>query len=163
MVVVQRISTWWSKASRGAPGAVRRSALPRAYPVTPSSSSYLYEGHRRREWEGDFEDRLVETTEGDVLPQTAGNLSLLLEDGTLRVDVWWSGQMGSPRRGRRTEALRLVNGELGQVLTNGRHSVEGGWLYVEDTYNVAMTPAVDAALFTARPPVRRFDFRARLR
>ncbi|GAA3342391.1 hypothetical protein GCM10020358_37210 [Amorphoplanes nipponensis] len=164
MIVVQRVVTEWTKRSRGAPGAVRRNAVPEACPVPPADGAgVLVHQVFARERDG-FAGR--ETRSGHTLPASGslpldGVAGVRLEraDGRLQVTgvtgVWCQCFTVFPRRPDRT-VLVLLPGRWGRWRLNFRlweDDGHGEWRYQKWVVNVAhLAGPAPAELFQASPP-----------
>ena len=156
-VVVQRVRTSWTKASRGAAWAGTRNAAPTVFPLPHGLRSGLHE---------------VVTRESDAFrPQmserdlTDPGLILREVNGLLRVQPPEATIVGMPRRNGRPPAVRLSPGQWLQWQINYRMvgvTRGGQWSYRLDTFNVAYNPALPEVFF-ATPPTRRVVERGILR
>jgi len=157
-IVVQQVAVRYSKATRGAPGAIHRNTLPRAFPLIAVQAPYVCQRHSLVEQGDSFTHRLMDERVAEEPPTSERDLALRGNRGLLLVDVHWSPFAGKPRRGNRNGVLALRVGERGRITTNGRHTSYSGQWYTRDTYNVAFVEEVSAGLFTDRPPDREVSF-----
>jgi hypothetical protein len=161
-VLVQRLDTEWTKASRGGQGAVRRNGTPLGLPV-PSffgfhSDEFCFRIHRLRfsEQTG-FAPTETAEVQGDPVWRE-GCVVLAQEAEVVRVRFEYiPGSGGAPARemfdpsGDRLplseEAFTLRLGEWGRVSYNGRFSCvdTGNWWYTKVVCNVGLSlrPAPD--------------------
>jgi hypothetical protein len=157
-VAVHWVRTYWTRRSRGAPGAIRRSALPEAFPLPDAAPPFVHEV--RMSERDDFTPHstvtngLPSSTEVE-LTEANGLLHVLLvaqhapEWASNGLDLAWR-PAAVPLRPR--QALRW------QI--NHRFRAERGWYYRLDTLNVSYGKS-SAEVFL-HPPTRRIDERAQL-
>ncbi|MFF2045554.1 hypothetical protein ACFVVX_34560 [Kitasatospora sp. NPDC058170] len=154
-VVVQRVRTSWTKASRGGAGATLRNAAPTAFPLPPNMKAGLHE---------------VSILESDAfhphmreLDLSDPGLVLREADGLLRIHPPETSLFSMPRRNRRPPAVRLAPGQWLQWQINYRFvGTRGGqWSYRLDTFNISYGPASPAVFLKA--PTHRVDERGFLR
>lgn len=159
IILVQEIRTDWSKVSRGAPGAAKRAAVPRALPLPLHRADrdfYALFEHRVffSEWEG-FRDPGEQVACSEEVGQVIyGCVRLKLEGESLRV-VWKydPGYAGAPSRdGNPKQAFTLRPGQWGRVVYNGRFGEDEGWYYRQTTFNVALAERASACVFTESEP-----------
>lgn len=154
-VTVQRVQTWWTKASRGGAAAAVRNSAPTAFPLPPGFVSGLHDVVLR-----EFEEFAPVAR---VLDLADAGLELRVTDGLLRIGPPVTSVFSMPRRISRPPALRIAPGQWIQWLINYRlvGSRGGEWHYRLDTFNVAYGPVV-VDVFTGCPD-RRIDERSWLR
>jgi len=154
-VVIQVVTTRWTKASRGQPKAAARAAVPEVLALrAPGGDLVLVESVVADEQRG-FE--VVRTSEhAEALPLRVANVHVEVVEGAVRVTRRREAGAGWPNRPRDVVAFTLDAGEWGQVVTNHRHSSYAGWSYDKIVANVARPErrAVDAF---AGDPIRRLD------
>jgi hypothetical protein len=160
-VLIQRVQTTWTKASRGGPLAAIRNAAPVGFPLPSTVPPFVHEVWM---WESEGFRPLHRSNAG--LPDATGNSRVLLrveDDGRLRVQLELV-PFGIPNRKRRPPAVRLNRGEWLRWQVNYRFAGGTGgdqWTYRLDTLNIAFGE-VAADTFT-RDPARHVDERTRLR
>ncbi|MEW5630114.1 hypothetical protein AB1388_26660 [Streptomyces hydrogenans] len=154
-VVVQRVRTSWTKASRGSTGATVRNAAPIAFSLPTGLTSALH-------------DVSMQESDSFVPHMSVRDLSdpgLVLKesDGLLRVHRPETTIFSMPQRNRRPPALRLTPGQWLQWQINYRFvgTWGGPWSYRLDTFNVAYCPASPEVFLGT--PVHHVDERAPLR
>ena len=155
-VVVQRVRTSWTKASRGGVGAAARNAAPTVFSLPPGLRSGLHKVVMR---ESDaFSPQMSEQDLSDP------GLVLREADGLLRVQPPETSMFSMPRRNRRPPAVRLSPGQWLQWQINYRFvGTRGGqWSYRLDTFNITYVPT-SPEVFLDTPPTRRVDERGILR
>lgn len=130
-IVVQRVRTWWTIRSRGAPAATVRNAAPSAFTLPQDFTFGMHE--------------VVMDERDGFQPQTRQadlhdpGLPLRIVDGALRVRPPKLPGMGSaPRRNRRPPAVHLAGGQWVRWQINYRlvGSNGGPSHYRLDTFNV---------------------------
>lgn len=154
-VAIQVITSRWTKASRGQPGASRRAAVPEVLPLrAPGRDLIVVETVVAVEEHGFDVMRSIEHAE--ALPVRVANVAVEAIDGAVRVTRKREAGMGWPRRERDVVACTLAAGQWTQVITNHRHSGYSGWSYDKIVVNVAR-PAPRAPDAFVGDPVRRLD------
>ncbi|MCC2658744.1 MAG: hypothetical protein K0Q76_3852 [Panacagrimonas sp.] len=164
MIAIQCIETWWTKASRGEPGASARAASPDALTLPPATGSGEVTLHRVvLDERAGFEARSSVVVMS--LQETQRRLGgLVLHAGLDVLDVmftWSPYTVGAPER-RNGQAIRLHGGSWCRILHNGRMSDEQEWSYQQTVFNIALHPSTPA-LFLDSEPLRIDDHRAALR
>lgn len=158
MLIVQRIITEWTKASRGGADAGRRNATPDALPLPPfrdASAKCLYHDNRfleRNRFRHDAD--LAESTLQQQLRIEPLVLSIAADTITARF-VWSWHQCGAPDR-KSQDLFRLTLGEWGRFIVNGRFGAESTtgreWGYHKTVFNIALTPNFIPSLFVDSGP-----------
>lgn len=179
MIVVQRLVTEWTKASRGAPGAVKRNATPAALPLPPG---LLERREPYREHEVTFGERQAFEASGervvgearlpvDVWSRDRSPARLeLLADGSLGVSFRPGNHIGAAAgRPPNGDCFVLPVGTSGRVVWNGRFADydTGTWWYYRKTVvnvaNLADDLPLPADLFLRRSPTHVCSHMGRLR
>ena len=161
MLAVQWVEIFWTKATRGAPRANERVALPRAFAWVVPQGGVLATQHYRLHEEDGFQPRLVDE---EVAVQPGGVIDML---ACKRMADGWELRLlgtpgdGQPRRPRMERALCLHDGEAACIVVNSRHTGYFGQFYRETIYNVACGEQVPVERFL-RPPEHLLDMRAHL-
>jgi hypothetical protein len=155
-VVVQWVRTYWTKRSRGAPGAIRRSAVPEAFSLPEAVPPFVHEVRM-----SECDDFTPHSTVTSGLPPDA-QVELAEAEGVLRVLLvlqnapeWASSGLGL------RAAIALQPGQTLRWQVNYRFSPDRGWYYRLDTLNVCYGKGT-AGVFLG-PPAHRIDERSRLR
>lgn len=165
MIIVQNVTIFWTKATRGAPRSNERSVLPRAFQIDAcanKSKKYEFSSFVMSESNG-FTLTKREVTHSDVLPRIQGCLALFEEmDGCLSLGLRWVSSDGQPKRYPRPEAIKLHKGEWAQLSINGRHTNYSGQYYSEDTYNVAYGDEFQPDIFVSTVPNKEFSLKSDL-
>ncbi|WP_257386193.1 hypothetical protein [Tahibacter caeni] len=122
----------WTKATRGAPRANERAALPRAFATAPSEARYTHDRYTMAEQEA---FRLVHARKvSDVLP--AGDAGLLLQVDGDRLVVGLRATSGRPLRHGRRALARLACGDHARLRFNARFASYSGQYYTETIFHV---------------------------
>jgi hypothetical protein len=159
---VQQVDVTYTKASRGAPGAARRNALPRAFAMhVAGDAPFAFERYVLRERDGFVPVRREAATSASA-PGRQNGLTLSAAAGRVTVGLRWSPFAGRPPRRPVPRALELYPGQTARLFVNARHASYAGQWYAETTYNVAFGPALAPDAFTAARPGAQLDLRANL-
>jgi hypothetical protein len=158
MLQIQRITTKWTKLSRGGDGAVRRNATPDGLPIPPisdSSADYILHDNRFLEWE-EF-DHNSTLTVLNIEPH------ILLEPLILHITsdyvatrfIWSWNHCGAPERDSH-DSFQLSLGQWGRFTCNGRFGHESSfgreWIYHKTVFNVAFVRDFRSDLFLQSIP-----------
>lgn len=158
MLVVQRITTEWTKISRGGDGATKRNVTPIAMELPPLagvSSNYLLHNIRYHEWK-DF------AYQADVVELDASThiriepVFLQFTENVVEVRFVWSWHhCGAPERDSH-DLFRLSLGQWGRFTCNGRFGAQtlcgSEWRYHKTVFNIAVIDEFDENLFIATSP-----------
>ncbi|MEU5068901.1 hypothetical protein ACFVJM_39385 [Streptomyces virginiae] len=130
-VVVQRVRTTWTKASRGGAAAAVRNAAPMAFPLPPDLTSGLHEVQMREADGFQPHERVLDFADLEVTLREA--------DGSLRVSPPQMSSFATHPRSGRPPAARISAGQWLRWQVNYRliASYGGQWHYRLDTFNVA--------------------------
>ncbi|WP_410580193.1 hypothetical protein [Amycolatopsis sp. lyj-108] len=144
-VAAQWVRTYWTKDSRGAPGATRRNAVQPGF-LLPETTRPLVHEVTIREWAG-FAP--VEKMRRE--PPDPAEVKVVRESDLLRIRICPSG-FGKPYRRRRPPAVELAPGEWLRWRINYRFvgSSGGQWYYCQATLNLANGP-VTPEIFLGTP------------
>lgn len=162
LVLLQTITTQWSKAARGAPTAARRRGVPEALLVPaalPSTTEMAVICHEVRYGERDgFQMPEFSTVQRDVLSGTlhAHNLNISLDGEVLRVDLAWT--WGAPMRRPVRGIMSAVLGEWGRVCFNYRTSsgYAARWVYGQVIANIGLFVRPEPAIFRTTQPSKTY-------
>lgn len=161
MILVQKLITVWTKASRGGAGATVRNATPKAlqipYRGDASPDSVLFQQVRYDEYFNFSPRETVTIGPLAALRDSADELDLQLEDGVLRVVFAWNERCGAPRRPS-SRAIRIRQGQWCCLLYNGRRPYESFWHFETTIVNIGID--VDDDAFTSSAPLETSDNRA---
>lgn len=169
MILVQHITSSWSKASRGGPPAARRNAVPEALPLPTEAAGKrgdtLIQHTVSYGEDNDFASPLHDSlTAGGAGVIRVGCVRVEPLAGAARVAFEYDPRAaGMPPRDTHPRAaaktgFELGAGEWGRVLYNGRFSSdEGGWWYRKTVVNVACCDEVKAEVFVSTRPLYTID------
>ena len=161
MLVVQIVEIIWTKATRGAPRANERAAVPRAFPVHGDRATYLRQHYRMIESE-DFAPTLLTEESSETVPSQQRSLRIRkTSDSKLSLGLVWSPIEGQPSRHPKPEAIELSAGQFARLIINGRHTSYSGQHYSEVIYNVAFVETPQPHVFL-REPDHEFSLAANL-
>ena len=140
-LVIQLIHCQWTRASRGAPGATLRNAVPEHLPVPAEilTSPECWQHEVSFAESSNFAPHARLTQLPSDFRSTAGLALERNDDGVLCRFVWGPG-IGAPEREART-AFNLRPQQSGRLCFNGRLSLDAhsdrGWQYQKFVYNIA--------------------------
>jgi hypothetical protein len=175
IAVVQIISVHWGKKSRGAPGSIKRNAIPEAvemplYKFALTDSEWIDHSltfYEHEDFQNAHEAISVEKTLDSEEIRKYGCTYVQKHLQSLRVD-WkydWR-EAGMPLRATKTkDAFELELNQWGRVVYNGRFvSEEDGynWWYEKIVVNVGLFMNPTADVFIATAPQVTIDKRRRL-
>ncbi len=162
VVLVQHIRVVWTKASRGAPNAVRRNAVASAVPFNLGAGApWVFHSVRFREETGFAREHDRVLTQESYRERDHALLLELVPDG-VQVGFRWQPTMGQPPRREKRDAFTLTAGCYGRVVVNGRHSAYDNHWYSQDTFNVIFQAEPRGDAFVVREPNGVLDLRASL-
>jgi len=143
--VVQRVQTWWTVESRGAPAATVRNAAPVAFPLPQDYTFTMYEVVMQ-----EHDGFRPQTRQADL---TDPGLPLHLVDGALRVRPPKLAFASAPRRHRRPPAVYLMPGQWLRWQINYRIvGMNGGPShYRRDTFNIHFGSPSSPDVFLGAP------------
>ena len=157
--IVQFISIWWSKTSRGGLLAEHRNQIPRAFPLPTPPATYdrfkHYMVHRIQfDEQNQFLEPLREAVEAPKIdiPFRTLNCSVEVTNETPIVKFHW--QDGAPIRPYPTKAFHIKEREWMRLEYNARFSCRdfGMWSYKHEIINVALTDPETRDIFVATEP-----------
>ena len=161
MLVLQVVEILWTKATRGAPRANERVALPRAFTFAAGSQACLIQHYQQAEWD-DFTPRLRQQEERSIPPASMDALQLIsLGSDRYSLGILGTPHDGQPRRHPVLRAITLHRGETARLIINARHTSYSGQYYSERIYNVGCGTHLPADLFL-HPPTHLLDLKAHL-
>ncbi|MDP9912383.1 hypothetical protein J2W27_004509 [Variovorax boronicumulans] len=163
MLIVQVVEILWTKATRGAPRANERSALPRQFALSGEVGAYVAEHHRLVEWEGNFALQPVKVETKQSVPGSEDELRIISQrDGTFHLGLSGTPHGGRPRRMPVADGLVLKSGSYVRLVVNARHTSYSGQWYSEKVFNVAMGERIAGNRFLSAEPEQTLDLRANL-
>lgn len=152
ILLIQEITTWWTKASRGADRATLRTAVPQALSLPTSlhsvSEPTLLSHQVRYDEKNDFRVPLSSTLSTQPFHQTLhrDNIVISLNQSVAQIHLGWI--FGTPRRHSVHNILTIAPSEWGQVCFNYRYTTgDGGpWRYALWVFNIGL-------FFTCQPDI----------
>jgi hypothetical protein len=154
-VAVQWVRVYWTRRTRGAPGASRRSALPEAFPLAEAAPPFVHEV-----WMSEVDGYVPHSQVSRGLPPVT-EMELTEADGLLMVrptdpkpPEWTTGGLDITWRPR----IALRPRQTLRWQSNKRFAAEWGWYYRLDTLNVAYCTTTGEVFM--QPPTRRIDERS---
>jgi hypothetical protein len=146
IATIQRITTTWTKASRGAPKSAQRAAVPERFPIPPAvlpakaKRIVVFQKVEASEHEDFIIRDHSEVMDLGGRPDFSDEpAATRFEDGRLR--VWYrpgTWSVGAPdRRGINLNVFNLEPGQWGRLIFNGRFGYGGGWAYHRQVFNIA--------------------------
>ena len=166
IVVVQAVTTRWTKRTRGAPFAAQRRGIPLALPL-PSLGEALLDSFCLVDQvfynDGDAFREPVRLPVEDVQAQTLGGVfyqvdeNITVEPGAnaIKVDLRWTN--GAPRRMHHVGLFTVRTDTWARIRYNYRTSLEETWMYVQRTVNIAVGADLDLNVFTVTAPVHDYE------
>ena len=162
LLAVQWIRVTWTKASRGAPGATARNAVPRAFPLpalVPQLGSALVVHYV----DAAEADRFVPVERVQEHPGPVRLRRLRITAGPAGPSVQLDQELsGEPRRPHRPGPVPLVPDEWLCWRINWRFAWNGGWTYQADTIHLRRVEQWRPDLFLGAAPTRTIDESASL-
>lgn len=158
MLVIQRITTRWTKAARGGAAAARRNASPRALRLpllAGSEPGYLL--HDIEFSERDDFSRHERVTESDLpMHVHIGPLIVNVTKAEIAVRFIWSrSECGAPERYAH-DVFCLSRGQWGRFMFNGRFGADSSagraWEYHTTVFNIAWPSSYDRNVFVESGP-----------
>jgi hypothetical protein len=156
MILVQQIHVCWSKKSRGVPGSINRTAVPKAISIDLEECLFLYEKYVFNEVDGFKQTREIHMIKG-LIPDQVGNIILKYQNEELVVRFY--KQWGIPKWYDKKPVLHLSPGMSGRLMINGKPDID--W-YIQDVYNIAVANQPTQNLFTSQDPDKICDLRRNL-
>lgn len=170
MIVIQAVTTRWTKASRGAPQAGVRAGVPAAatLPVplrAGAAGGALVHQLEALEERGFTLDEVAVDDEA-APPVTVAGVRVAQQGDLVEVTRLGARWQGWPPRERDRVVFRLAPGEWGRAVRNLRIGGAGDWRYAKFAVNVAHLSdpvTFDPDLFVAAPPTYEVNEEAQLR
>lgn len=151
-VIVQVITTRWTKASRGAPRAALRAAVPEGALLPERFPHAPFVVHELEAAEmGDFELRCQGARALERLPAVVAGVRLADVGAAIEVVRLADARFGWPPRPHDRVVFRLEAGLTGRVVRNNRHAGRVAWSYSKTVVNVANVAEPTRAVFSAEP------------
>jgi hypothetical protein len=171
ITIIQSITTDWDKQSRGAPGAIKRNAIPEALliplekcPRVPYALlEHVVVFSQWRNFDDPQPTISVEAFEPEETIRRRCARIQKLASG-LRVSWNYTPQdAGMPLRpSKKNDLFDLSLNQWGRVLYNGRFSEEGGWWYRKTVLNIGLFENPVASVFIETSPIVVMDKMAKL-
>ncbi len=158
MLLVQELSTHWTKLSRGAPASLPRAHTPTALPLPPDPGGVPRDRdatfcHRVRFDEAtDFAPTIVSPASFSASRPRITGIELRDSPSPRLVSYVWDTFCGAPRRPHGPRIPLGVN-QWCQILHNGRHGYDRGWTYQSSVVNLAWVDEFYPEIFNGRPAV----------
>lgn len=157
MILVQRITTEWTKASRGGHGATVRNSFSEAFPILPfvvTTNAFVVHTIRFCEWDN-FERRENLTAFDSATNAQIEPIRIYPRDDYLVVQFIWDWMhCGAPERDSH-EIFHVPHGKWARFSCNGRFGPtfsSGVWHYHKTVFNIAFIDSHDANLFVNSRP-----------
>jgi len=167
-ILIQRIMTVWTKKSRGAPGSVRRNAVPDAVILPlrrfPQNDFVLLEHqitfHENTGFENPSEAASVLQSLGEQNAKRYGCVNVHSTVDGLQIS--WNYEpldAGLPDRTRANWTSSLSLNRWVRVTYNGRYSLdwEGGWWYEKKVVNIGLFDNPTERVFLEANPIMILD------
>ncbi len=161
MLLVQAISTEWTKASRGGSSAARRNGVLEQLPIPAdleavSVASFVFHRVKYTE-ENEFLAPHLDQVEVQPAPEEGVRYNNLLVlhpcDSTLRVICEWGNLSGAPKRYPTRAETVLQSDQWMRLRYNVRLSrEEGQWVYEKWVFNISMLRTPSARVFLDTEP-----------
>lgn len=161
MLVIQLIHIQWTKATRGAPRARERSAIPRRFMLSGERGPCVIERHAFSESNG-FAPAPPRVKVLDAVPRACEALLLLAPQADGTVQVGFGSYGGAPARRPRPQAMRIAPGEWGRLAVNARHASYDGQWYTETVAHLAAGDRIAPNRFLDGEPTHVLDLMADL-
>tara|TARA_R110002049_G_scaffold203619_1_gene374172 strand:+ start:1619 stop:2113 length:495 start_codon:yes stop_codon:yes gene_type:complete len=163
MIIIQHITTLWTKKSRGMPAAEKRNSVPHRLllPVASQPLPPVFV-HQVFAEENDFQ--LKQTTQFPTSEELHWSFQFQQQGDQLKVAFTYSRtEHGTPDRGSCTRPLfSLKLNQTGTFSINGRFSSYQGPYYQSHTVNLGFVDRFHDNLFLTQPPDHSIDLRAHL-
>jgi hypothetical protein len=169
ILIVQSITTTWTRRSSGGPAATRRSGVPKALPLPieaafaapPATILHSVNYHEQDLFAQPSHSRL-KTLPG-LAVRRVNELAIYPQPGAIRVAAEWSRFMGAPQRHPVPNLLLLEPDTWGRVSFNLRTGGDDApWTYTSYVINIGYYAAFHAACFEATRPLAQPAFMANL-
>ncbi|QDU13953.1 hypothetical protein CA11_17440 [Gimesia maris] len=164
MIIIQHITTLWTKKSRGMPAAEKRYAVPHKLllPDAPQPLLHVFAHKVIAEEGNDFQPK--QTT---LFPEPAQQYwSFQFQQQADQLEIWFTysrTEHGAPDRGSYSRLLfSLKLNQTGTFSINGRFSSYQGPYYQSHTVNLGFVDRFHDNLFLTQTPDHSIDLRAHL-
>jgi hypothetical protein len=169
ILIVQSITTIWTRRSSGGAAATLRNAVAKALPLPaeaafaapPATILHSVRYHEQDNFAQASHSRL-ETLPG-IAVRRVNELAIYPQPGAVRVAAEWSGYGGAPHRHPVPNLLLLGPDTWGRVSFNMRTGGDDApWTYTNYVINIGYYAAFHAACFVATQPLAQPAFMANL-
>ncbi|QDU02069.1 hypothetical protein V6x_17570 [Gimesia chilikensis] len=164
MIIIQHITTLWTKKSRGMPAAEKRNAVPHRLllPEAPRPPPPVFVHEVIAQEGNNFQ--LQQTTEFPASEEQYWSFQFQQQADQLEVLFTYSWtEHGAPDRGSYTRPLfSLKLSQTGAFAINGRFSSDGGQSYAAHSVNLGFVNRFHNNLFLTQAPAHSIDLRAQL-
>jgi hypothetical protein len=157
LIVLQRIGTIWTKASRGGAAATARNATPEVMELPPLASApaagFMLHDIAYREADN-FQspsEKFEQSSQSDPFQHDC--LELAMSDRALAVTLAWEQARGAPRRPAFPRTVwSFPPGQWGRITYNFRRPGEHDWIYEKCVMSIGLFPAYSCRLFLEKEP-----------
>jgi hypothetical protein len=159
LIVLQRISTIWTKASNGGDGATARSATPEvldlpALTSLPAAGFILHDvAYREADNFQTFSEQIEQREQIDPIRYDC--LEFAMQDRTLVVTLLWEQGRGDPRRPAFPRTVWSFRpGQWGRITYNFRYAGEHDTIYEKCVISIGLFPTASYScrLFLEKEP-----------
>jgi hypothetical protein len=157
LIVLQRISTIWTKTSRGGAGATARKATPDVMELPPLASApvdgFILHDIAYRE-DDNFQSPSEQFEQREQTDSARHDcLEFSMKDRTLVVTLVWEQGRGAPRRPVFPRTVWSFHpGQWGRITYNFRCASEHDWIYEKCVMSVGLFHAYSSRLFLEKDP-----------
>lgn len=168
VIIIQRVTTSWTKDARGGENAALRNRVPAAVAIPTRDLRAVDNGPIVHEVAFGAAYKFRRPTKNDVstlsLPLVLGCVSITGTDSGLGIKFRYNlADGGAPERGWMRKDVKIGLGEWAQVIYNGRFSwAEAGWSYQKVVVNAGVFERPSSKLFIQTEPSVRFSALGRL-
>jgi hypothetical protein len=157
LIVLQRISTIWTKVSHGGAGATARNATPEVLELPPLAcvpveGFFLHDiAYREDDNFQGLSEQFGQHEQSD--PIRLDCLEFAMADRTLVVTLVWEQSRGAPRRPPFPRTIWSFHpGQWGRVTYNFRRAGAYDWIYEKCVMSIGLFPAYSSRLFLEKEP-----------
>lgn len=168
ILIVQTIRSSWTKASRGAPGAIARNTVPEYLPISspnidPIDLQVLYHEIAFEEATG-FQSPKERIYINPTIYPPSGCITVERIGREAHVTYKYSGVGGAPYRSVKRHTIRAGVGDWLQMRENGRFLIlwSGDWSYQKIVVNAGLFNNISARYFLNTSPIEVFSAMADL-
>ncbi len=160
MILIQELSTNWSKESRSGIAAKNRNSTPlclplRLPPQRPEDKWLIVHQIVRFDEARDFQPSAPSETRDDLLSHStykATGLWIVQDEDSILLKFNWNVECGAPERPNR-HLGRLKWNQWARFRFNGRHGGARGWHYQQTVYNIALMELGSAEILNSTEPM----------